>query len=125
MVESGKQGDALVQEINRCLRRDDEWKAFNRSFIDSARGTEGGRKSHSLTVEAAETERAAAELFLKRDYLKAHTQVQKLVDRPGLSNREKGWYLQVAAAYLYPGDKSRAMSTQKKVRTQSVCILTA
>ncbi len=113
-VGDGKHGDALIQEINRCLRRDDEWKAVYRSFIDSARAAGEERKSHSPTVQVAETERAAAELFLKRDYVKAHAEVQKLVDRAGLSDREKGWYLQLAAAYLYPGDKSKAMSAQKK-----------
>ncbi len=105
---------ALIQEINRCLRRDDEWKGFYRSVIEAARdGAEKGREDTS-SLDVAAAEHAAADLFLKRNYDAAVAQIRSLSERTGLTEREQGWFLQLAACYMYPKDKSQAMSMQKK-----------
>jgi hypothetical protein len=104
----------LIQEINRCLRRDDEWKAFYRSFIETARDRANGQPEHKRDLEVAAAEHAAADSFLKRNNDAAATRIQSLMSRTGLTDGEKGWFLQLAAAYLYGQDKSRAMSMQKK-----------
>jgi DEAD/DEAH box helicase len=109
-----KYSQSLVEEINRCLERADVWKAFYRSFIEESRKNLNGQVQHNVDLVTATTERAAADLFLKRKYEEAAGRIQTLLDGSGLTEREKGWFMQLAASYLYGKDKSKALSMQKK-----------
>lgn len=106
--------DALVIEINRCLSRDEEWKSFYRDFLEHARERAAVRPVYEEGLAVAKTEHTAAAVFLKRDYQGAAQQIQTLVDRTTSTEREKGWFLQLSPSYLYLGDKSKALSMQKK-----------
>lgn len=104
----------LIDEINRCLRRDEEWKAAYRAFIESYREQRPKKVPDKETLEAAAGEYKAARLFLNKDYGGCEGETKKLIERAGLSASEKGWFMQLSSAYLYRRDKSRALSTQKK-----------
>ncbi len=104
----------LVDEINRCLRRDEEWKAAYRAFIESYREQRSKKEPDAETLNAAASEHKAARLFLIKDYAGCEAETKKLIERAGLSDREKGWFMQLSSAYLYSRDKSRALSTQKR-----------
>lgn len=113
-VDHSEYPRALTEELRRCLRRDDEWKAFYRSYIEAARdkAPEGPEKLE--TLEIATTEHQAAQYFHRREYRRAQSEVQNILDRSELTDRERGWFLQLAAAYTYPANKSEAMSMQKR-----------
>lgn len=113
-VDSKGFSDAIVSEINRCLSRDEEWKSFYRDFLEHARERAAVRPVYEEGLEVAKTEHTAAAVFLKRDYQGAAQQIQTLVDRTTSTEREKGWFLQLSTSYLYLGDKSKALSMQKK-----------
>jgi hypothetical protein len=104
----------LIDEINRCLRRDEEWKVAYRAFIESYREQRAKREPDKEDLNAAAGEYKAARLFLNKDYVGCEAETKKLIERAGLSASEKGWFMQLSSAYQYPRDKSRALSTQKK-----------
>lgn len=91
-----------------------EWKAFYRSFIDSARENVRSFEGDAALIEIAASENRAACLFIARNYRQAAEEIQRILNRPRLTDREKGWFLQLGATYLYPLDKSKAMSMQKR-----------
>jgi hypothetical protein len=104
----------LVHEINRCLRRDEERKTAYRAFIENARNSQPEKGANSAALEAAVMEYNAARFFLQKDYVACELETKKLIDRTGLNNKERGWFMQLGAAYLYQRDKPRALSMQKK-----------
>lgn len=112
--EKESYSSSLVHEINRCLKRDEEWKAAYRAFIEEAKASQGGKNANSPTLTSAVLEYNAARSFLKKDFQVCEEQTKKLMDQPELNDRERGWYMQLGASYLYNRDKSRALSMQKK-----------
>ena len=112
--EEAKYRSALIQEINRCLSRDEGWKGFYRSSIEAARDSAGSRPEYKASLQITATENTAAALFLRRNYEGAAVEIQTLLSNHALSDQEKGWFLQLAATYLYGSDKSKAMSMQRK-----------
>jgi len=104
----------LIHEINRCLKRDEEWKAAYRAFIEGARDSQSGKNTNAPSLVSAVMEYNAARSFLKKDFVACEEQTKKLIDQPGLNDKERGWFMQLGAAYLYNRDKSRALSMQKK-----------
>lgn len=106
----------LINEINRCLRRDEEWKAAYRAVMEAeaAKDSERNKVATSNSLASAVIEYNAARSFLKKDFIACEEDTKRLIDRSGLNDRERGWFMQLGAAYLYPRDKSRALSMQKK-----------
>ncbi len=104
----------LVHEMNRCLKRDEEWKAAYRAFIEGSRDSQTDRKANTSALQLAAMEYNAAAFFLKKDYVALERETNKLLEHPGLSERERGWFMQLGAAYLYQRDKSKALSMQKR-----------
>jgi hypothetical protein len=113
-VSTTEYSQALVYEINRCIQRSDEWKVFYRSFIEGCRQRPRPQTGNTDALEIAEIEHKAADLFLTKNYREAASEARSISVRSGLTSREVGWFLQLSAAYLYPADKSRALSTQLK-----------
>ncbi|MDA2912935.1 DEAD/DEAH box helicase [Acidobacteriia bacterium AH_259_A11_L15] len=113
-VEDSEYPKALLDEIRRCLRRDDEWKAFYRSYIEAARDQVPAGAEKQVPLEIAATEHRAAGHFLRREYDRAESEVRQILDQAELTDRERGWFLQLAAAYAYPANKSQGMSMQRK-----------
>jgi replicative superfamily II helicase len=112
--EKENYSSSLIHEINRCLKRDEEWKAAYRGFIEGSRDSQPDKEANAAALESAVMEYNAAKFFLKKDYAASEQETKKLLDRPGLNDRERGWFMQLAAAYLYQRDKSKALSMQKK-----------
>jgi hypothetical protein len=112
--DKGNYTSNLIDEINRCLKRDEEWKAAYRAFIETARNSQPAKDANTATLTAAVMENNAARFFLKKDYTACEQETKKLIDRPELNDRERGWFMQLGAAYLYQRDKSRALSMQRK-----------
>src|SRR5262249_11868586 len=50
----------------------------------------------------------------KKDYVACEQEAQKLIDRSALTEKERGWFMQLAASYVYARDKSKALSLQKR-----------
>lgn len=104
----------LIHEINRCLKRDEEWKVAYRAFIETARNSQPEKNTNAGALTSAVMENNAARFFLKKDYTACEQETKKLIDRPDLNDRERGWFMQLGATYLYQRDKSRALSMQRK-----------
>jgi hypothetical protein len=104
----------LIDEINRCLKRDEGWKAAYRAFIEDSRDSQPDNEANTAALESAVMEYNAAKFFLQKNYAASEQETNKLLDRPSLNDRERGWFMQLAAAYLYPRDKSKALSMQKR-----------
>jgi hypothetical protein len=116
-------GPNLVDEINRCLRREEGWKAPYRAFIEKYREQHTKKESQADMLKAATMEHNAARLFLNKDYTSCEKETAKMIGRSGLGDRERGWFMQVAAAYQYQYDKSRALSLQKKAYELNTALL--
>lgn len=70
-----------------------------------------------LPITLANTEKDAFKLFQAKQYREASKAIQTILDgdiRKKLDPTDRGWYLQLAAFYLYKSDRVRAVEMQLK-----------
>lgn len=99
---------AFVDLANKCLKRDEDWKAFYAEQMEKV--TISGADPKILEVYAAELQ--AEQTYIDGDYAGASKILQKLVDGGGLETDEKGWYLQEQARYNYIANRVESNSLQ-------------
>ena len=108
-IENGqKPTDAFNGLVRQCLSRDADWKAFYVEQMDKVRPT--GANEELLRLYATELE--AEKLFGDGDYGSASECIQKLLDSGGVSNDDKGWYLQEMARYHYRSNRTESQRLQ-------------
>ncbi|MCM3006713.1 DEAD/DEAH box helicase family protein [Priestia koreensis] len=98
-------GSAMQQVLNR----DENWIKLHKSRI-----TKTTRQTiNSELIEYAEIERNAFDLAISGQYLQAAEMVRNAVNRiKNLDNDDEGWYLQLAATYMYKADRGKSMELQ-------------
>lgn len=100
---------ALNSLIGQCLSRDEGWKAFYVEQMGNVKPK--GANSEILNLYAAELE--AESLYVRGEYVKASTRLQKLIDdTKQMSADDLGWYLQVMARYNYSGNREESQRLQ-------------
>ncbi|WP_406845552.1 DEAD/DEAH box helicase family protein [Flavobacterium soyae] len=102
-VEDAENDDAqnlLINTINQCLKRDENWKDFYKQEMDSI------KKSHKNQeiLEILEIERDSEEAYSSGQYLVAQGLIQSILDNyvDKFNITERGWYLQQIARFLFP-----------------------
>lgn len=102
-VEDADSEDALkvlIETMNQCLKRDENWKDFYKQEMDEIKP----KSKDSTILEILEIEKNAEEAYSNSEYIKAQELIQKLMDEyiDKENDTENGWYLQQIARYLYP-----------------------
>ncbi len=88
----------IVSLIKQMLTRDDGWKEYYTSEMD----TIDEDCIESSVYDRLLKERQAEQFFGDGEYEKAASSMQKLIDELDIDDAEKGWYLQQLARYTYP-----------------------
>lgn len=106
--------EAPEQAVNdlawSCLSRAEGWKDL---YDEKVRAIAKGSATPSLpAISLAHAEREAMHLTLKREPNLAADLIETALTEHATNDKQKGWYLQVAAKYRYAVDEGRAFQTQ-------------
>lgn len=99
----------IVMLINQMLSRDDGWKEYYASEMNSINEMPSESTVYEMLVDEARIEK----LYVDDEYDKAASEMQMFIDKYALDDYEKGWYLQELARYKYPVQKEESIKLQK------------
>ena len=99
----------LVNLMEQALGRDEGWKDF---YVEEMDAIEIEEQNDDL-YEILKSEYEAEKQFLIGEYEKASKITQKLCDKFGAEELERGWYLQQLARYKYRTSKVQSNTIQK------------
>jgi len=121
--ELGQQGgdhrDAVKELMEKCLRRDEGWKAWHAEGMNAI--PPGPAKPKLLKL--FHLERQVDLLVRRQEYERAAQVIQTMVDKDPLGSAERGWYLQQAARILNAVGKDRALQLQQAAHgANSLCL---
>lgn len=113
MKSEGAELKVVGKLVNQVLNRDVAWKEYYKE------------KMADLETEVASTEnlkraileRDAETLYIQRNYRKAISVLEQLIQMSEQSDR--GWYLQLMATYLFPVDSTKSMDLQLKAHSEN------
>ncbi len=103
--------ELLVSVMIQSIKRDGKWKDWYAEQMDEIELRNPGRlKIDEIII----LEKEAETLFNNRKYVDASKKLQTLLDdfSDSLSDKEKGWYLQNMARYLYFSNPGEGMKMQ-------------
>jgi len=103
-----------------CLKRDEGWKMFYKSTMDSMPLT---KAEHPL-LERLEKERAADVAFMKKDWAEVIRIYREIANSLSDDTLEQGWYLQELAKYMCHSSTTEALKTQKSAYAHNQYLLT-
>ncbi len=111
-------GDALLSIMNAIFSRNNSWIKFHNSELQKAKD----ENINYIPIELASLEREAYRLYNSNRSLEASRIIEQAINDLGdeLDNCDKGWYLQLAAFYLYKNDKIEAVKKQIKAHELNV-----
>lgn len=96
--------NAILGLIKQSLSRDEDWKAFYSSEMDSI----NDNNSILNTYDILKSEKEIEETFSYGDYNNAYELAQMFIDKHSeMNDFDKGWYMQQLARYCYFIDKSK------------------
>jgi len=105
--------------INKCLGRDDAWKAFYIEKMDSIHLQRPAGK----VLDIFKAELAAELAFQAGDPSESVRVMQKLIDTDIRDEEEKAWYLQEMARYLWDSSKSESNRLQLEAHKKNRYLL--
>jgi replicative superfamily II helicase len=95
---------AFVDLANKCLKRDDDWKAFYAEQMEKV----SIAGSDQATLKLYKSELDAEVAYMRGDYAGAVKLVQAIIDTGALDDDEKGWHLQNQARYNFVSNRAEA-----------------
>lgn len=109
--EAGAPREKLAAVIKSCLARDPAWKTYHaKKMVGLTPVAQDPAK-----IEIAQAERAASLQFRAGSYLEAGHALQAGIEAAKLTtDSDKGWFLQLGAAYVHAADPARAQEMQRK-----------
>ncbi|SNQ59300.1 DEAD/DEAH box helicase family protein [Candidatus Methanoperedens nitratireducens] len=113
LKKEGNAEKAILGLMNQCLNRDPSWIKYHRSKVQKAEDI----FVEMLPITLANTEKDSFKLFQAKQYREASKAIQTILDGDvsnKLDTTDRGWYLQLAAFYLYKSDHVRAAEMQLK-----------
>lgn len=110
--------NALVQVINQCLNRDEDWKQYYHESMDNITPN---CDNHPL-LEIIQKEHEAEIAYRKSDYDKAVSKYRELANSMNV-DLEKGWYLQLAAKCEYHRSKIDSIRIQESAHRNNSYVL--
>ena len=106
---------AILDLVSQCLNRDDGWQQFHNERLQNI---EISTSVLTETLALASRELRAWEYALKGQYDRASQEISDLLDEcVGLSDDDRGWYLQLQAEYHYRVDQAAGLEKQLKAQT--------
>ena len=100
----------LVSLINQSLNRDEGWKEYYSSKMNTLESESG----ISSMYEYLQKEFLIEQLCSQGEFSKAREAMQKFIDElPSTNDLERGWYLQQLARYSYHISKTESNTLQK------------
>ena len=119
-IEGGAK-KAVLGLMNQCLNRDPAWVQYHRSKVQKAEK----RSIEVLPIKLANAEKEAFKHFQARQYREASKVIQSILDDEEvkqIDDVDKGWYLQLAAFYVYNSNRVRAMEMQLKAHRMNTSL---
>lgn len=111
---------SIIRElISQVVSRDDGWKEYYRTEMDKVENEEADNKF----LERMEKANAASRQYYKKNFEKACTIMQELVDSIVDDPSEKAWYTQVMALYEYQMSKTRSSELQRNAFSNNQALL--
>ncbi|WP_084661976.1 helicase C-terminal domain-containing protein [Sulfobacillus thermosulfidooxidans] len=106
--------DTIVNIVGYCLARDVNWRQYHHNIITSV--SQNVSTHRTLSLDTARAEAEAIRLYRQRNYQAASQRILTLIEerKSELSQRELGWYFQLAAQLLFPGNRVRSNDLQAK-----------
>lgn len=102
--------EPILSTINQMLERDDGWKEYYISKMNSIKDT----IKQSNIYEQLSEELIIEKLYNNQEYEKSCDLMQKFIDKWNLDDLDKGWFLQKLARYTYNINKEKSIAIQKK-----------
>lgn len=93
-----KADSVLIDLINQCLKRDEGWKEYYKNAMDEINPVYA---ENVINYERIRMEHEADKEYFSGNYGRAEAIIQRIADESGLSEAEKGWYLQKLARIKY------------------------
>lgn len=103
-----------------CLKRDEGWKMYYKSTMDSMPIT---KAEHPL-LDRLVKERAADLAFMKKDWAEVIRIYREIANSLSNDTLEQGWYLQELAKYMCHSSTTEALKTQKSAYSHNQYLLT-
>ncbi|PFP09366.1 nucleoside triphosphate hydrolase [Priestia megaterium] len=118
--ETGKPLELLVKTMLQVLKRDETWVKLHKQRITKTKKP----SVYGNLIELAERERIAFDLAVSGQDNRAAEQIRTLLnDIKDLVKDDEGWYLQLAAAYMYKSDRGKAMELQLSAHSRNAYLL--
>ncbi|RWU12910.1 DEAD/DEAH box helicase [Pseudidiomarina gelatinasegens] len=112
----------LFNTFNQILTRDDDWKSFYSSRMNELENTDKTDAEVSL-VHRLDFERSAETAVSNGDIETGVKILKGLLNKAGLDNDEKGWYLQKIAFFLYGFSRTESVQAQQEAYTLNNSLL--
>ena len=121
LKDEGDAEKAILGLMDQCLNRDPSWIKYHRSKVQKA----GESSIEMLSINLADKEKKAFKLFQENQNRKASKAIQTILDGAGeeIDDVDKGWYLQLAAFYIYKSNRGRVMEMQLKAHRLNTLLL--
>ncbi|MCY0909848.1 MAG: hypothetical protein OWR62_15835, partial [Sulfobacillus thermotolerans] len=106
--------DTIVNIVGYSLARDVNWRQYHHNIITNV--DQNVSTHRTLSLDTAKAEAEAIRLYRQRNYQEASQSILTLINEreSELSQRELGWYFQLAAQLLFPGNQVRSNDLQAK-----------
>ncbi|MDG0029969.1 DEAD/DEAH box helicase family protein [Priestia sp. Y58] len=116
----GEPINLLVKTMVQALKRDENWVKLHKQRITK---TKKPSRYVSL-IDLAERERNAFDLALARQDNRAAEQIRSILNEiTDLVQDDEGWYLQLAASYMYNSDRAKAIELQLSAHSKNSYLL--
>jgi Holliday junction resolvase len=107
----------VTDTIEACLSQEDNWRQFHSQMLDEVDPDENNNRLDTQ-LDIAKVELDSINLFRRRAYEAAAENIlQKLIGSSEISDKQRGWYFELAARYYYPQNTGRANDLQIKAST--------
>ena len=110
--EADNADKALTDMIIKCLARDSDWKQYYDENVRKAEKTTP-KKTDDAHLILSEIERKAFGFVRANNHEKAVEIIRKGINDNGVIAKEKGWYLQKAANYMFEYNEGEAFGIQR------------
>lgn len=102
---------ALVSMIQQCLKRDEDWKQYYEENVKNIKIVP--KQTDEIRLVMAESERKAYQFSLGNNPSGAVKLLRKSLNENEVSEKEKGWYLQKIASYMFDVNPSEYLEIQR------------
>lgn len=121
-TSSDNPSKALLEMLLQCLNRDDGWKQYYDENVKKA--PKGNSDINTKKIQMAEADRTAFDLVVKNNTITAISSLKAALNSyDTVSAREKGWYLQRIASYVFETDPSEAFKIQQSAHNKDSNLL--